>query len=146
MPAAEPFVDTSVLAKRYLDEVGSDEFELFLRRRRSVLIARLAMLELHSLLRRRIRTREISPDYRQAALADFADDVQRGFIQIEPLADRHAFVARDLIEGLPEHPLRALDALHLAIAQTAGSRIMATADRVMAGAADALGFEVHSFG
>jgi predicted nucleic acid-binding protein len=56
---------------------------------------------------------------------------------------QHAFIARDLVDAVPEHPLRALDALHLAIAQGAGSRV---ADRVMAEAAEALGFEVHSFG
>jgi predicted nucleic acid-binding protein len=64
----------------------------------------------------------------------------------EPSADRHAIVAYDLIDQLSGHTLRTLDALHLAIAQSAGTTMLATADRRMERAAEALGMGVVTFG
>jgi uncharacterized protein len=64
-------------------------------------------------------------------MADFAADIRSGYFQVEPLTDRHAVVARELVGQLSDHSLRTLDALHLAIAQSAGVKILATADRGM---------------
>ena len=44
-----------------------------------------------------------------------------------------------LINRYPDHPLRTLDALHLAVAVHAGIDAIATADTVMADAATAMG-------
>jgi predicted nucleic acid-binding protein len=49
------------------------------------------------------------------------------------------------MDRLPDHPLRTLDALHLAVVEAAGFEVMATADRVMANAAEALGVKVEGF-
>jgi predicted nucleic acid-binding protein len=146
MPAAEPYIDTSALAKRYLDEAGSDDFDAFLSRWSRVLISRLAVVELRCLLQRRRRAGEIDAAYERVALAEFADDIRSGFFQVEPLADRHAVVAHDLFDQLPRHSLRTLDALHLAVTQSAGAALLATADRGMARAAAALGIGVVTFG
>ena len=143
---AEPYVDTNALAKWYLSEPGSEAFVAFIRARKWALVGRLAVVELRCLLARHRRLGRISHDYALAAYATFEGDVRRGYLRIEPLTDRHAFVARELIDAVPEHPLRTLDALHLAIARSAGSPMLATADRVMARAAEALGFEVRDFG
>lgn len=58
----------------------------------------------------------------------------------------HALRARDLLEELRHVPLRMLDALHLAIPQSIGAGVLATADLRMARAAEALGFAVVTFG
>ncbi len=50
-----------------------------------------------------------------------------------------------LISRHPEHPLRALDALHLVQAVQAEIQLIATADAVMADAATSLGLEVARF-
>jgi predicted nucleic acid-binding protein len=146
MPAAEPYIDTSALAKRYIDEAGSDDFDAFLARYPHVRISRLAVVEFRCLLQRRRRAREIDAAYEQAALADFADDVGCGYFEIEPLIDRHAVVAHELIDRLTGHSLRTLDALHLAIAQSVGASVLATADRDMVRAAEALGLATVTFG
>ena len=52
-------IDTSALAKRYLPESGSDEFDRFLGRMPSVSISRLTVVELRCLLARRRRNHEI---------------------------------------------------------------------------------------
>jgi hypothetical protein len=146
MPAAEPYVDTSALAKRYIDEAGSEDFDAFLGRWPRVLISRLAVVEFHCVLQRRRRAAEIDAAYERAAMAGFADDVRSGYFQVEPLTDRHAVVAHDLVGQLAGHSLRTLDALHLAIAQSAGVTVLATADRAMARAAAALGIRTATFG
>ena len=82
----------------------------------------------------------------RAARAGFADDVRSGYFEVEPLADRHAIIAYDVIDQLSGHTLRTLDALRLAIAHSAGTTMLATADRQMARAAEALGMGVVTFG
>ncbi|HEX6012428.1 MAG TPA: PIN domain-containing protein, partial [Geminicoccaceae bacterium] len=54
--------------------------------------------------------------------------------------------ARELIDTLPDVPLRTLDALHLAAARAAGATMVATADEVMRRAAEILGLDVVFFG
>ena len=146
MPAAEPYIDTSALAKRYIDEAGSSEFDAFLGRWPRVLISRLAVVEFRCVVQRRRRAAEIDAAYERAAMADFADDIRSGYFQVEPLSDRHAIAAHDLVGRLSGHSLRTLDALHLAIAQGVGVMVLATADRAMARAAEALGMTVMLFG
>lgn len=113
MPAAEPYIDTSALAKRYLNEPGSEALDAFLGTLSRALISRLTVVELRCLLRRRWRAGEIDDDYERAARAYFADDVRSGYFEVEPLADRHAIFAHDLIDQLSGHTLRTLDFLPL---------------------------------
>jgi predicted nucleic acid-binding protein len=47
--------------------------------------------------------------------------------------------------SLPRHGLRTLDALHLALVRATGLEVLATADRIMAAAAEALGLTVERF-
>ena len=57
MHVAEPYLDTSALAKRYIDEAGSGDFDAFLAKWPHARISRLAVVEFRCLLRRRRRTR-----------------------------------------------------------------------------------------
>ena len=146
MPAAEPYIDTSALAKRYIDETGSEDFDAFLAQWPRVLISRLTVVEFRCVLQRRRRAGEIDRAYERAAEDEFAKDIRSGYFEVEPLADRHAIIAHQFIDRLPGQALRTLDALHLAIAQGAGATVLATADRVMARAAQALGIGAVTFG
>jgi len=76
----------------------------------------------------------------------FVDDIGAGHLHVEALADEHVLRARDMLEELRHVPLRTLDALHLAIAQSIGAGVLATADLRMARAAEALGVAVVTFG
>lgn len=67
MLADGAYIDTSALAKRYLNEPGSDEVDQFLREQRRRTISRLGVLELRCLLARRRRAGEISADYERDA-------------------------------------------------------------------------------
>ncbi len=139
------YVDTSAFAKWYLNEARSDDVEAFIRARRSVAVSRLTALELRCLLARRRRNREIDGRIERRVLEAFESDVRQGFVAVHPLEDRHALAAVGILTRLARHPLRTLDALHLAIALDVDARVLATADAVMAAAAKALGMTVESF-
>jgi predicted nucleic acid-binding protein len=54
-------------------------------------------------------------------------------------------LAEALLGAYPGIPLRTLDALHLAAVRSSGVATLATADRVMAAAAAALGLACQTF-
>lgn len=141
-----PYIDTSALAKWYINEPGSEAFEAFIRGFPRVVISRLNVVELRCLLARRGRAGEIAEQTAEGAFRLFESDIAHGHLEVCPLSDQQALRAAVLLGRLRGHPLRTLDALHLGVAQTIGSQILATADRVMARAADELGFEVVTFG
>lgn len=140
-----PYVDTSALAKWYLNEPRSEDFEAFVTALTSAAISRLTMVEFRCLLARRRRSGELSEPVEQRVLGAFEDDIRQGHLQVQPLDDRHALDAVTLVSRLSHHGLRTLDALHLAIARDIATPVIATADRVMADAAIVLGFEVARF-
>jgi hypothetical protein len=145
MSADVPYLDSSALAKWYLNEAGSAAFVDFIGSQQLALISRLTVVEIRSLLARRQRAGDITAEYRQDAVQTFDSDVRRGFLQVEPLFDNQAVIAADFIDRSIDQPLRTLDALHLAVAHTAGVRLVATADRALARAAEALGFVTVTF-
>ena len=62
-----------------------------------------------------------------------------------PVDDHQVHGALVLLARLSEYPLRTLDAIHLSIACELGVKCLASADRVMLQAAEALGIEVVRF-
>jgi uncharacterized protein len=139
------YLDTSALAKWYLNEPFSEQFEAFIRAQPSAAISRLTMVELRCLLARRRRAGEITKSVETRVFAAFEQDVRAGHLQVHPFADEHLVAALGLIARLARHPLRTLDAMHLANAQALHCRQLATADRTMAAAAKAIGMAVLRF-
>lgn len=140
-----PYLDTSALAKWYLNEPFSDKFEAFLQGQTSAAISRLTVVEFRCLLARRRRAGEITKAVETRVFAAFEEDTRAGFLQVHPVADEHLIAALGLITRLARFPLRTLDAMHLAIAQSVHARRLATADRTMASAGNAIGLEVVRF-
>jgi hypothetical protein len=93
------------LAKRYLHEAGSDEFDDFLGQMTSASISRLTVVELCCLPRRRRRNHEINASIEQKAGAAFEEDIAQGFFEVHPLEDQHAIRARELLISLAVVPL-----------------------------------------
>ncbi|HEY3244508.1 MAG TPA: type II toxin-antitoxin system VapC family toxin [Phycisphaerae bacterium] len=140
-----PYLDTSALAKWYLNEPLSEQFEAFIREQSSAAVSRLTVVEFRCLLARRRRVGEITKSVESRVYASFEQDVGAGFLQVYPVADEHLIAALSLITRLGRYPLRTLDALHLAIAQGIHCRRLATADKTMAGAGKAIGLGVARF-
>ncbi len=140
-----PYLDTSALAKWYLNEPFSEEFEAFIRQQTVAAISRLTVVEMRCLLARRRRAGDITKSVESRVYSAFEQDIHAGFLQVYPVADEHLIAALGLITRLGRWPLRTLDAMHLAIAQVTHASHLATADKVMAASGKALGLEVVRF-
>ena len=140
-----PYLDTSALAKWYLNEPYSDLFEKFIQAQATAAISRLTVVEFRCLLARRRRAGDITKAVESRVYATFEKDVGAGFLQVYPVADEHLIAALGLITRLGRYPLRTLDALHLAIALGIRCPQLATADKTMADAGKAAGLGVVRF-
>lgn len=139
------YLDTSALAKWYLNEAHSEAFVSYLQRLDVAVISSLTYAEMRSLLSRRRRMGDLTTELESLLFAALVDDLDRGWLQLYPVDNARHGEAANLISRYPEHPLRTLDALHLVIAANIGTPMLATADTVMADAAAAMGFEVALF-
>jgi predicted nucleic acid-binding protein len=113
------YFDTSALIKRYVDEAGRRRVLQLLRRHQCVTSAVLPV-EFRSALRRRVT--DGSLDARRVAdiLKRFATD--REFWAMVEVTGEVLQAAEDLVAA---HPLRALDAIHVASAHLFAARLMA---------------------
>jgi hypothetical protein len=138
------YADTSALVKRYLIEPFSTEFDALLEHG-TMAISRLTIVEVRCALARRRRNRDIDTLRENRVNAELAADIQAGALQVGEFDAAHFTTAYHLIGRLTDISLRTLDALHLAAAEQASATAFATADKIQADAAEALGFTVHRF-
>jgi hypothetical protein len=139
------YVDTSALAKWYVQEVSSDAFEAWIRRTPQATISSLTLVEMRCLLARRRRLGSLDAEAESAAYQLFMEDIDQRHLGVEPLEDADARAAVHLMARVESHPLRTLDAIHLSICTSREIGQLATADVVMAAAAAELGIEVVRF-
>ena len=145
MSVESNYIDTSALAKWYLNEELSDEFTDWIQTIDQAIISELTRTEMRCLLARRRRMKELDRESESKIFATFQSDMTDGQLLCAPLKDGSFEVAIQLIDRLPKISLRTLDALHLAIAQQHNVDCIATADCVFASAAKNLGFKVIKF-
>ncbi len=139
------YIDTSALAKCYVREPQSLRVLEWADAQGAPVTAALTLVEFRCLLGRRRRGGQIDSQLEQRALAEFDGHVRSGAWRIHPIPFGDYASARDLIDVLPNLPLRALDAMHLAAARSCGASHFATADKIQADAAEALGLAVQRF-
>jgi predicted nucleic acid-binding protein len=139
------YLDTSALAKWYLNEQYSDTFSAYIRDLDVAVISGLTIIEVRSLLARRRRMGDIDFALESTLYAAFQDDIANGHLQIYSMEESYWLDAANLMARYPNHPLKTLDALHLAIIRHYGIEFLATADCVMANAASEMGITVELF-
>jgi predicted nucleic acid-binding protein len=142
--ASPLYLDTSALAKNYVQEADSDALDAALTGRRDLLISELALTELTSALARRVREKQVDATVGRRIYQQLLRDVRTGEYRLLDLTSATHREAERLLLTLGRHaPLRAADSLHLAAAALADARALVTYDRQMHAAALALGaFEV----
>jgi len=145
MPGISVYIDTSALLKWYIREPNSDEVEAFLIGHPGIYVSRLTRAEFRCALARRRRSGQISAALEVEAFRLFESHLLDGVLTMLPLRDSHVARVPSLIDDLPDVPLRTLDATHLAIAVDSKADLIATADKIMAQAAQQLGLQVEQF-
>ncbi len=130
------FLDTSAFAKRYVAEQGSDKVMEMCLKADSLVVSVICLPELISTLSRLLREKKLAKaDYRKLkgdAMADLTD-VDICQITSEVLAS--------VVSLLESHPLRAMDAIHLACALTVKPDVFVSADHRQLSAARKAGIK-----
>jgi predicted nucleic acid-binding protein len=141
---AYAYFDTSAFVKRYVMENGSRTVRRLLRSHR-VVSSVLLGIEVRSAVRRRRDERAITPRAYTRLMRRIATDEQ-AWSQV-PVSDAVLAIARSTVVS---HPVRTLDAIHVASAETlARSELrlpFVTADARQAAAARAAGLDVINVG
>lgn len=140
------YFDTSALVKRYVDEEGRAKVQQLLRRHQCVTSA-LLPVEFRSALRRRVADGSLDSRPVSEILKRFAAD--REFWALVEVTSEVLQAAEQL---LASHPLRTLDALHVASAKLFADRLptvaiaFVSADARQTGVAAALGMVTEVIG
>ncbi len=139
------YIDTSALVKWYVPEPGSDEVEEYLRQSCPAFISLLTKVEMRSTVGRHARTGRLDAEMKGRTLATFEGDIVAGHLQLVPLTVDAFLTAESLIGAHPDVPLTSLDALHLGAVIASGASELATADKLMARAAERIGVSCRLF-
>ncbi len=139
------YIDTSALAKWYLNEENSEQFVKYIKSVHRAIISSLTITEMRSLLSRRRRMQELDYSLETQIFATFLMDIDQGFLVVEPIQNHYFEEATHLISNLHDVPLRTLDALHLTVMMHQHIKTLATADQAMITAAKMLKLDVKSF-
>ncbi|MBK7471796.1 MAG: type II toxin-antitoxin system VapC family toxin [Betaproteobacteria bacterium] len=131
------FLDTSALAKRYIDEQGSDKVKALCQQADTLVVSVICLPELISAASRLVRERRLArAAYRQLKGDAVADLEDADVCQIT------SEVLVSVVALLESHPLRALDAIHVACALAIAPDVFASADRRQLSAARKAGLKV----
>ena len=136
------YLDASVLVALFTDDPFTQRVDLFLDNTPSILIVSdFAAAEFASTVARHVRTKEVSPRDARAAFATFdawtLRATQRVHVNSADVALAESFLRRlDL-------PLRAPDAIHIAISQRVAESLL-TFDKRMVASARSLGTSLAS--
>ena len=140
------YFDTSALVKRYVDEEGRAKVQQLLRRHQCVTSA-LLPVEFRSVLRRRVTDGSMDSRRVPEIVKRFAAD--REFWALVEVTSEVLQAAEQLVAS---HPLRTLDALHVASAALFADRLatsevtFVSADARQAGVAAAIGMATEVIG
>jgi len=125
------YLDSSAVVKRYAPERGSVWIKSLFDRAVGDVIAvgHITIVEVAAALRRKVRIEELSHDEYETTLELFLTDVARGDYGLVVITDEVIIWAVELTKG---HPLRAYDAIQLAMAMVTNRALI---DRGMLGLA-----------
>ena len=139
------FLDSSALAKLFVAELGSAQLVDLIKPllTAQVVISTLAIVEVHSAIRRRERAGQLSSQHAAEALVMLP--AEAAAMTEQPISTQVIETARQVLD---RHPLRSLDAIQLAsglVARASNNTsniVFVASDRVLLSAARAEGFQV----
>ena len=130
------FLDSSAFAKRFVDESGSRQVETLCAQADELGLCVLCVPEIISALNRRLREKGLTPQEYSRAKQRLSQDVRdAAIVHLTP------DVIQPGIALLESHPLRTLDALHIACAIAWQADLFASADHRQLAAAKKAGLK-----
>ena len=132
------FADSSALAKRYIADEKSDDFDQLLQRATSLTVSVLCLPEILSALCRRRRERSLTAAHYASAKDALESDLSDA--TIIQITDEVILSGVDLLEA---NPLRCSDAIQIASALVWRADVFVSADDRQCAAAKASGLKVE---
>lgn len=133
------FLDSSALAKRYLDEPGTATVADYCSQATDILLCIVTIPEMISAFNRLRREKKLTAKHYRQLKSDFARDVEQATV-----LDLSELVIQHTIHCLETAPLKALDALQLGCALTSHCDLFLSADTQQSSAARRLRLSVCS--
>lgn len=135
------FLDTSALAKRYVEEPGSKELEdLFASISTEIFVSTLAFVEFASAMGRKLQNKEIEKAKAGEVIRELEKDWFEVFAKIpleDTLAEKAAAIAL-------EYLLKGADSVHLASAQETGVELFVASDNKLIRVAQKMGINSYN--
>ena len=116
------FLDTSALVKRYHQEVGTEVIDkIFGEEDKELFISDLSIIEFHSAIALKVRTREISRDAFSHLIGLFSNELDVGLYRVMRIDEAEKQEAVELLTKYGfGYALRTLDSLQLAAMESVG--------------------------
>ena len=136
------YFDTSLLVKRYVPEVGSNELETYLcAKQPHLMVSELSRLEFTSTLQRKMREGVLTQALVDAMQRQADEDLLSGVIEMTALDSQIISRGLTLMRTLKQ-AVATLDAIHLATALARKADMFLTNDKQLARAALETGLQV----
>jgi uncharacterized protein len=136
------YVDASAWVKLYVQEPHSDAVNAALLGRRDLFVSDLGATEVASALGRACREGRLDPPVARRVHRRLRHHMNAGVVQRLDLTPAVHIEAERLLLGSSHVPLRAADALHIAVASLSGMTSVVTYDPRLADAAQSAGLTV----
>lgn len=132
------FFDSSALAKRYIDEEGSDDVEKMCRQTDVLSVSIISLPEIISALNRLRQEKQLNKrQYEKVKESLIYDLEDADFYNLTPQVINHS------IQLLEKYAIRAMDALHIACALIAQPDLFVSSDQRQLAAAKKTGLQIQ---
>lgn len=118
------FIDTSSLFKKYVDEQGSNKFNILLDSVFEIIVSPITILEIQSVLERRLREKTLRPKDAKWVEKEFLIDYS--YFGVVQWNDN---LIQECIRVIRRYQLRVLDGIQLSAALISNASLFITSDR-----------------
>jgi predicted nucleic acid-binding protein len=118
------FVDTSSLFKKYVNEKGSDAFDAFLRSVTEIIIAPITLLEINSIIERRLREKSLNASDAQWIEKEFLFD-----LNYYGVVEFNEKLISECVRVIRKYQMKVLDGIQLSSAIIAGPDVFIVSDK-----------------
>ena len=135
------FLDTSALAKRYIQEPGSEELGALLTTvSTEIIVSTLAFVEFASAMGRKLRDKEVP----EAAVGDAIKELKQDWRHVVTKIPLEEALAQEAAAVALEYSLKGADAVHMASAHVLEADLFVASDNRLIRVAKEMGMEFYN--